>query len=124
LFYAMELIEGETLEERVRRTGPLDVRTTISIAQQVTAALIAAEKRGVIHRDLKPANLMLVDADEVVGTDRPPAPRLRRAGRARRERTAQGAVPTVKIIDFGLGKALHAPPDSTPLTHHRFVGKH
>src|SRR5438876_8815872 len=63
-FYAMELVEGETLEERVRRTGPLDVRITISIAQQVTAALIAAEKHGLIHRDLKPANLMLVNADE------------------------------------------------------------
>src|SRR5438046_3736446 len=33
-FYAMELIEGETLEDRVRRTGPLDARTTIKIAQQ------------------------------------------------------------------------------------------
>src|ERR1051326_1076200 len=38
-FYAMELIEGETLEERVGRAGPLSVRTTIDIAQQVTAAL-------------------------------------------------------------------------------------
>ena len=62
-FYAMELIEGETLEERVRRAGPLDARTTIVIAQQATAALAAAEKRGLIHRDLKPANLMLVDLD-------------------------------------------------------------
>src|SRR5262249_31489260 len=59
LFYAMELIEGETLEERVRRTGLLDVRTTIKIAQQVTSALVSAERRGLIHRDLKPANLML-----------------------------------------------------------------
>src|SRR6266581_2454894 len=69
-FYAMELIEGETLDERVRRTGPLNVRTTIDIAQQVTSALAAAEKRGLIHRDLKPANLMLVSADdaEKVGT--------------------------------------------------------
>src|SRR5881227_4353574 len=62
-FYAMELIEGETLEKRVRRTGPLNVRTTIDIAQQVTAALAAAEKRGLIHRDLKPANLMLVSPE-------------------------------------------------------------
>src|SRR5205823_14968539 len=45
LFYAMELIEGDTLEERVRRTGPLSVRTAIDIAQQVTSALAAAEKR-------------------------------------------------------------------------------
>ena len=59
-FYAMELIEGETLEERVRRAGPLDALTTIKIAQQVTSALAAAEKCGLVHRDLKPANLMLV----------------------------------------------------------------
>ncbi len=113
-FYAMELIEGETLEERVRRAGPLDTRTTIVIAQQVTAALAAAEKRGLIHRDLKPANLMLVDSDEsqLVGRDR----------RARRERTAQCAVPGVKIIDFGLAKALHAPIDLMRLTYDGFLG--
>ena len=59
-FYAMELIEGETLEERVRRLGPLDVSTTIDIALQVAAALAAAEERGLVHRDLKPGNLMLI----------------------------------------------------------------
>src|SRR5262245_8032906 len=53
-FYAMELIEGETLDERVRRAGPLDARTTIEIAQQVTSALAAAEEHGLVHRDLKP----------------------------------------------------------------------
>jgi serine/threonine protein kinase len=113
-FYAMELIEGETLEERVRRAGPLDTRTTIFIAQQVTAALAAAERRGWIHCDLKPANLMLVDADESqpVGLDR----------RARRERTAQRAVPVAKIIDFGLAKALHAPIDPMRLTYDSFLG--
>src|SRR5215831_1446700 len=63
-FYAMELIEGETLDERVHRAGPLDTRSTIGIAQQVTSALAAAEKHGLVHRDLKPANLMLVNSDE------------------------------------------------------------
>ena len=63
-FYAMELVEGETLEERVRRLGPLDVLTTIDIALQVTAALEAAEERGLVHRDLKPGNLMLVSRGE------------------------------------------------------------
>src|SRR6516162_6844495 len=62
-FYAMELIEGETLDERVHRAGPLDVRTTIQIAQQVTSALAVAERQGLVHRDLKPANLMLVPSD-------------------------------------------------------------
>src|SRR5689334_8525823 len=53
-FYAMELIEGETLEDRVRRAGPLDARSTIEIGQQVTSALTAAEKQRLVHRDLKP----------------------------------------------------------------------
>jgi len=104
-FYAMELIEGETLEQRVHRVGPLDVRTAIDIAQQVAAALIAAEKRGVIHRDLKPANLMLVSPDdETVGVDQ------------------DNEEPTVKIIDFGLAKVLNAPFDPMRLTHDGFVG--
>src|SRR5258705_3747577 len=72
-FYAMELIEGETLDERVHRAGPLDARTTIGIAQQVTSALAAAEKHGLVHRDLKPENLMLVNPDEpeAIGSDQP-----------------------------------------------------
>src|SRR5205814_7580855 len=57
-FYAMELIDGETLEERVRRAGPLNARTTIKIAQQVTSALAAAENHGLVDRDLKPPNLI------------------------------------------------------------------
>jgi serine/threonine protein kinase len=113
-FCAMELIEGETLEQRVRRGGPLDVHTTIGIAQQVTAALGAAEKRGLIHRDVKPANLMLVDLDgfEVVRHDH----------RARPERTGHRPVPTVKMIDFGLAKALHSPEDPIGLIYNGFVG--
>jgi serine/threonine protein kinase/Flp pilus assembly protein TadD len=104
-FYAMELIEGETLEERVRRTGPLDVDTTIDIAQQVTAALAAAEKRGLVHRDLKPANLMLVSPDgETTNTNR------------------KDQKPSVKIIDFGLAKALNLQVDPMRLTRDRFVG--
>src|SRR5438094_794321 len=70
-FYAMELIEGETLDERVHRAGPLDARTTISVAQQVTSALAAAEKHELVHRDLKPANLMLVSPEiETAAADR------------------------------------------------------
>ena len=98
-FYAMELIEGETLEDRVRRTGPLSVRTTIDIAQQVASALAAAEKRSLIHRDLKPTNLMLTSPED-----------------------EEGGTPTVKIIDFGLAKVLNAPVDLTRLTHDGFVG--
>jgi serine/threonine protein kinase/Tfp pilus assembly protein PilF len=104
-FYAMELIEGETVEERIRRAGPLSVRTTIDVAQQVTAALAVAERHGLVHRDLKPANLMLVSPDdEMVGA----------AGNNEKV--------VVKIIDFGLAKALRAPVDALSLTRGGFVG--
>src|SRR5246127_1894531 len=117
-FYAMELIEGETREERVHRAGPIDARTTIGIAQQVTSALAAAEKHGLVHRDLKPANLMLVNADEpdVTGSDQAGSKRSRiRALR-------KSGIPVVKIIDFGLAKAFHTATDPKSLTHDRFVG--
>src|SRR5262249_21723834 len=100
-FYAMELIEGETLEQRVRRVGPLDSRTAINIAQQVTAALAAAEKHGLVHRDLKPANLMLVSHEGEIDN---------------KEKVV------VKIIDFGLAKALGAPSFPMSLTGGGFVG--
>src|SRR5215510_1401068 len=100
-FYAMELIEGETLDERVRRAGPLDAHTTIEIAQQVTSALAVAEKQGLVHRDLKPANLMLVSLDG---------------------ETSSNKKLLVKIIDFGLAKAVHSQIDPKSLTHDRFVG--
>jgi serine/threonine protein kinase len=115
-YYAMELVEGETLEERVRRLGALDVLTTIDIALQVTAALQAAEERGLVHRDLKPGNLMLVEAGGDNGE------KVRRALRARRERTAQSAAPTVKIIDFGVAKAVADKTNPMALTHGGFVG--
>jgi serine/threonine protein kinase len=122
-FYAMELVEGETLEERVRRLGPLDVLTTIDVALQVAAALQAAEERRLVHRDLKPGNLMLVGGNgEEVGRDRPPAPRLRWAGWARRKGTPQRGVPTVKVIDFGVAKAISEKINAMKLTHGGFVG--
>jgi len=104
-FYAMELIEGETLDERVHRVGPLDAHTTIDIAQQVTSALAAAEKQGLVHRDLKPANLMLVSPDGETA-----------------DGTSNNKKLLVKIIDFGLAKALHTQTDPKSLTHERFVG--
>jgi serine/threonine-protein kinase len=117
-FYAMELIEGETLDDRVHRTGPLDARTTIGIGEQVTSALAAAEKHGLVHRDLKPANLMLVSADD---------PKVKGSEQARSRRNkiralGKSGIPVVKIIDFGLAKAFHNPTDPKSLTHDRFVG--
>src|SRR5580765_1702671 len=116
-FYAMELIEGETLDERVHRAGPLDTRSTIGIAQQVTSALGAAEKHGLVHRDLKPANLMLVKADdpETDGNDQV------RSKRSKIRALRKSGIPVVKIIDFGLAKAFHTTTDPKSLTHDGFV---
>jgi serine/threonine protein kinase/tetratricopeptide (TPR) repeat protein len=84
-FYAMELVEGETLEACVRRDGPLPVSATLDVAEQIARALAAAEKHGLVHRDLKPSNIM------VVANDGDTADRL-----------------TVKVIDFGLAKSVVA----------------
>ena len=92
-FYAMELVKGETLAARLHRAGPLAAPEALEIVTQVARALGAAEAQGVVHRDLKPSNLML----------------------------AEGPEPLVKVIDFGLAKAVADAGEST-LTYGGFVG--
>ena len=97
-YYAMELVEGETLAARVRRDGPLKVELALEIAIQTTRALMAAAAQNLIHRDLKPGNIML---------------------------TAGNAATTeleVKVIDFGLAKAIADAGGEMELTHGEFVG--
>ena len=96
-YCAMELVEGETLDERVRRSGPLAVPLVLEIARQIVSALMVAEKHGIVHRDLKPGNVMITTGDEP-------------------DRIA------VKIIDFGLAKALGATADPRVLTDGGFLG--
>jgi serine/threonine protein kinase len=93
-FYAMELVEGETLEARIRRVGTLPIPEALEIVEQVTSALAAAEAQGLVHRDLKPANLMLANGPEL----------------------------TVKVIDFGLAKVVATGKCGADLTHGGFVG--
>jgi serine/threonine protein kinase len=78
-FLVLELLDGETLEARLRRSGPLPVSEAIQIALQVCDALDAAHGAGIVHRDLKPGNVF-----------------LERAG---------SAAWSAKLLDFGLAKA-------------------
>jgi serine/threonine-protein kinase len=64
VFLAMELAEGETLAQRLRR-GPIPVKDTLPIFKQIAEALEAAHEKGIIHRDLKPANIKVSSEDKV-----------------------------------------------------------
>ena len=89
-FYAMEFVEGETLENLVRRSGRLEVKLALEIATQVAAGLAAVHKKGLVHRDIKPSNIMVNFEDE-------------------------GAV-TAKIIDLGLAKAVNEAGSQTAIS--------
>jgi serine/threonine protein kinase len=97
-YYAMEYVEGETVERRVQRDGPLSNDVALRITRQVSRALIAADRQKLVHRDIKPSNLMLViddDDDHLL----------------------------VKVIDFGLAKSLVAAVDqSLTVSMGGFVG--
>ena len=79
-FYAMEFVEGETLDSLIKRSGPLEVGLALEITKQVAAGLAAVHKKKLVHRDIKPSNIMVSFEDE-------------------------GAV-SVKIIDLGLAKVV------------------
>ena len=77
-FLVLELVEGPTLAERLRK-GRLPVDEALQVCRRIAEGLEAAHEKGIIHRDLKPANVKV---------------------------TAEGAV---KILDFGLARALQDP---------------
>src|SRR5437764_4247246 len=79
-FYAMELVDGETLEAHVRRDGPMPLAVALNVIEQAARALAAAEACGVVHRDIKPSNVML-------------------------ESDASGAL-RIKLIDYGVAKVM------------------
>src|ERR1700693_4621030 len=74
-YLVMELVPGDTLQQRVKRDGAVPIEEALAIAKQIAEALEAAHEKGIIHRDLKPANVKV---------------------------TAEGKV---KVLDFGLAKA-------------------
>src|SRR5712664_3599115 len=81
----LELVEGDTLYDRVRR-GPLPLPEALAVAQQIADALDAAHRTAIIHRDLKPSNIKI---------------------------TPDGVV---KVLDFGLAKALAAEASGSDLS--------
>src|SRR5215813_5863095 len=60
----MELVEGETLAERLKR-GPVQIEDTLEICKQVVEALEAAHQKGILHRDLKPSNIQITPEGRV-----------------------------------------------------------
>ena len=77
-YYAMELLDGATLEQVVDSTGPLPPGRVVRILEQTAGALAEAHELGLIHRDIKPANIMLCNQG--------------------------GQVDVAKVLDFGLVK--------------------
>jgi serine/threonine protein kinase/tetratricopeptide (TPR) repeat protein len=96
-FYAMEFVEGETLERLIKRSGRLEAKLALEIAAQVSAGLAAVHKQQLVHRDIKPSNIM-VSVEE-------------------------GSSVTAKIIDLGLAKpAPDAPAEAAISTPGAFAG--
>ena len=89
-FYAMEFVEGETLQNFIKRSGRLEVNVALEITTQVVAGLVAVHKKGLVHRDIKPSNIMVSLED--------------------------GGAVTAKIIDLGLAKAVNEPGSQTAIS--------
>jgi serine/threonine-protein kinase len=64
-YFVMELLEGESLADRVERVGPLPPHDVVTIARQLGEALAAAHDRGVIHADVTPSNALIVDGEHI-----------------------------------------------------------
>jgi serine/threonine protein kinase len=97
-FYAMEFVDGETVESYVKKHGTLDPVDALQIIGQVARALGAAAKQNLVHRDIKPANLMVMREDE------------------------EEDQLVVKVIDFGLARPSTGGEGSAHITMGGFVG--
>ena len=68
-FIVTELVEGETLADRLRRDGPMPPVDAVAVAVDIARALASAHARGLIHRDIKPGNVMLLPDGRVKVVD-------------------------------------------------------
>src|SRR6516162_56738 len=89
-FYAMEFVEGETLEHLIRRSRRVETKLALEITTQVAAGLAAVHEQNLVHRDIKPTNIMV--------------------------RLKDGGVVAVKIIDLGLAKPVNEPGSQTAIS--------
>jgi eukaryotic-like serine/threonine-protein kinase len=88
-YVVLEFVSGETLQQRLDRTGPLEAAEVVRLGRQIAEGLAAAHAKGLIHRDVKPANI-LIEAPS------PPTPL---------PQGERGECGRVKITDFGLARA-------------------
>jgi serine/threonine protein kinase len=95
LFMAMELLNGQTLQALLAKEGKLDAQRAAHIARQVLKALGEAHEKGLVHRDLKPENIFVCDV--------------------------HGERDFVKVLDFGIAKAVGFDKDQAHLTQTGFI---
>lgn len=87
-YYTMELLEGQPLDQKVAKEGPLPFAAAIDIFIQVCQGLAAAHKKGILHRDIKPANIFL----------EPVSPAKERSNKHFHSKF------NVKLLDFGIAE--------------------
>lgn len=96
LFLAMELLDGKTLSDVIKETGPLSPKRAVHIATQICKSLNEAHRAGIVHRDIKPDNIILIRVDS--DSD------------------------FVKVLDFGIAKAVMGEDDVNLTGDGRIIG--
>jgi serine/threonine protein kinase len=111
VFMVMEYLEGENLEDRLRRVGRMALFDAVNILRQVARGLGAAHELGIVHRDLKPANIFLVSREGRRRVVRRLADPSDDDG-VRFKVEPEGNYDVAKLLDFGVAKFLNLGPSA------------